>query len=216
MLPNEERRIEIAYSVAGAIENGTTVELQAAVASFELPCIGSNVVRLVARSKPQLANALTGIAIEAARDAVPGSQAQVTIRIHNAGESTARDVVETPSLRSTLERLVREAGGARGVPAESPTAALSLRGTFDPRELRELGERFAQAQLATALPWAALARLLPDETPACADYRALLIEVLDGYEDSDCNEFIDALQHRYDSRLEGALDAMTASLHAMA
>ncbi|MGP8101952.1 MAG: hypothetical protein ACLQHL_14530, partial [Candidatus Cybelea sp.] len=38
VLPNEERRIEIAYSVAGAIENGTTVELQAAVASFELPC----------------------------------------------------------------------------------------------------------------------------------------------------------------------------------
>src|ERR1700727_1999792 len=57
----EERRIEIAYSVAGAIENGTTVELQAAVASFELAPIGSNVVRLVARSKPQLANAMTKI-----------------------------------------------------------------------------------------------------------------------------------------------------------
>ena len=28
--PGEERRIEIAYSVAGAIENGTTIELQAA------------------------------------------------------------------------------------------------------------------------------------------------------------------------------------------
>ncbi len=93
VLPGEDRRLEIAYSVAGAIENGTTVELQAAVASFELAPVGSNVVRLIARSKPQLANALTTLAIEAARDPVPGSQAQVTIRIHNAGESTARDVV---------------------------------------------------------------------------------------------------------------------------
>jgi uncharacterized repeat protein (TIGR01451 family) len=128
---------------------------------------------------------------------------------------TARDV-ETPSLRSTLERLVQEAGAARGVPAEAPTAALTLRGSFDPKELRDLGERFAQAQLATALPWAALARLLPDETPACANYRALLLEALDGFGDSDCNEFIDALQHRDDSQLDAALDAMAVSLHSMA
>jgi len=32
--PGEERRLDIAYSVAGAIENGSTVELQAAVAAF--------------------------------------------------------------------------------------------------------------------------------------------------------------------------------------
>jgi hypothetical protein len=128
---------------------------------------------------------------------------------------TARDV-ETPSLRSTLERLVQEAGAARGVPAEAPTAALTLRGSFDPTELRDLGERFAQAQLATALPWAALARLLPDETSACANYRALLLEALDGFEDSDSNAFIDALQHRDDSRLDAALEAMAASLHSMA
>ncbi len=48
----EERRIEISYSVAGAIENGTMIELQAAVASFEVPPVGSNIVRLIARSKP--------------------------------------------------------------------------------------------------------------------------------------------------------------------
>jgi uncharacterized repeat protein (TIGR01451 family) len=91
--PGDERRIEISYSVAGAIENGTTIELQAAVASFELPPVGSNVVRLIARSKPQLANALTRINIEARQDAVPGSEAQITVRIHNAGESSAHDVV---------------------------------------------------------------------------------------------------------------------------
>ncbi|HKE38015.1 MAG TPA: hypothetical protein VKB39_11305, partial [Candidatus Baltobacteraceae bacterium] len=91
--PGEERRIEIAYSVAGAIENGTTVELQAAVASFELSPVGSNVVRLVARSRPQLQNALTRITVEARQEPSPGSEAQVTIRIHNAGESSAHDVV---------------------------------------------------------------------------------------------------------------------------
>ena len=45
---------------------------------------------------------------------------------------TPRDV-ETPSLRSTLERLVREAGAARGVPAESPTAALYSARRFRPK-----------------------------------------------------------------------------------
>ncbi|MBV8491828.1 MAG: DUF11 domain-containing protein, partial [Candidatus Eremiobacteraeota bacterium] len=91
--PGQERRIEIAYSVAGAIENGTTIELQAAVASFELPPVGSNVVRLIARSRPQLANALTRVTIEARQEPVPGSEAQITVRMHNAGESSAHDVV---------------------------------------------------------------------------------------------------------------------------
>jgi len=91
--PGEERRIEIAYSVAGAIENGTTIELQAAVASFEVPPVGSNIVRLIARSRPLLENALTGIAIEARSEPVPGAEASVTVRLHNAGESSARDVV---------------------------------------------------------------------------------------------------------------------------
>ena len=89
----EERRLEIAYSVAGAIENGTVVEVQAALASFELPPVGSNVVRLVVRSKPQLRNPFTRIEIESAQDPRPGSQAQVTIRIHNAGQSSAHDVI---------------------------------------------------------------------------------------------------------------------------
>jgi len=89
----EERRIEISYSVAGAIENGTTIELQAAVASFEVPPVGSNIVRLIARSRPQLQNALTGIAIEARSEPVPGGEAQITVRLHNAGESSAHDVV---------------------------------------------------------------------------------------------------------------------------
>jgi uncharacterized repeat protein (TIGR01451 family) len=45
-----ERRISLAYSVAPTIENGTQIGLQAALASFEVPVIGSNVVRLLVRS----------------------------------------------------------------------------------------------------------------------------------------------------------------------
>jgi uncharacterized repeat protein (TIGR01451 family) len=91
--PAEERRIEISYSVAGAIENGTMIELQAAVASFEVPPVGSNIVRLIARSRPQLENSLTGVSIEARSEPVPGAEAQITVRLHNAGESSAHDVV---------------------------------------------------------------------------------------------------------------------------
>jgi uncharacterized repeat protein (TIGR01451 family) len=90
----EERRIDIAYSVAGAIENGSTVELQAAVAAFELPPVGSNIVRLVARSRPALENALTNVSIESrAHEPRPGGEATITVRVHNAGESSAHDVV---------------------------------------------------------------------------------------------------------------------------
>ncbi len=95
--PGEERRLDIAYSVAGAIENGSTVELQAAVAAFELPPVGSNIIRLVAHSRPALENALTNVAIETrhggAAGASPGGEANITVRVHNAGESSAHDVV---------------------------------------------------------------------------------------------------------------------------
>ena len=92
--PGQERRIEIAYSVAGAIENGSTVELQAAVAAFELAPVGSNIVRLVARSRPALENALSSVAIESRQhEPHPGGEATVTVRVHNAGESSAHDVV---------------------------------------------------------------------------------------------------------------------------
>lgn len=92
--PGQERRIDIAYSVAGAIENGSIVELQAAVTAFELPPVGSNIVRLVARSRPALENALTGIAIESrSHEPRAGGEATITVRVHNAGESSARDVV---------------------------------------------------------------------------------------------------------------------------
>jgi uncharacterized repeat protein (TIGR01451 family) len=124
--------------------------------------------------------------------------------------------IETPSLRSTIERVLHEAAGARGLPADSPTAAIELRGSFLASASGDFAERLAGCQLASALPWAALARLLPDETAATAEYRTRLIDALDDLADSESNEFIDALQHRHDAELEASLDAVCASLHAVA
>ncbi len=132
--PGQERRIEIAYSVAGAIENGSTIELQAAVASFEVPPVGSNVVRLVARSKPQLRNAMTSIAVEARPEPVPGGEAQITVRVHNAGESSAHDVVVVAP-----------------IPAHTSYVANSAR--VNGRELeRDLGTSFDYAYAPTIAP----------------------------------------------------------------
>jgi hypothetical protein len=93
---------------------------------------------------------------------------------------------------------------------------LELRGGFDPGELRDLAERLPSAELASALPWAALARFLPDALPSYADYKTRLIDALDPLIDSESNDFIDALQHRQDAALDAALEAMCATLHAIA
>jgi uncharacterized repeat protein (TIGR01451 family) len=91
--PGVERRIALAYVVAPTIENGAVLELQAALASNETDVIGSNVVRLVAVSAPQLENPETVASLEAIRVAEPGEEIHVAARVHNSGHATAHDVV---------------------------------------------------------------------------------------------------------------------------
>ena len=124
--------------------------------------------------------------------------------------------IETPSLRATIERALHEAALARGVPAEPPTESIALRGRFDSATLHELAERLGSAELATATPWAALTRLLPNETSAFARYRGALADVLDRLADADSGEFIEELQQRSDAALDAELDAMLAALHETA
>lgn len=88
-----QTRIAIAYRVAPTIENGTIIELQAALSSLELAIIGSNVVRLVVRSAPELRCDATALSLEAPRGATPGSELVVRARVQNAGESSAHDIV---------------------------------------------------------------------------------------------------------------------------
>ena len=91
--PGVERRIALAYVVAPTIENGATLELQAALASNETEVIGSNVARLVAVSAPELDNPDTIASLEAVRVAEPGEEIHVAARVHNSGHATAHDVV---------------------------------------------------------------------------------------------------------------------------
>jgi uncharacterized repeat protein (TIGR01451 family) len=91
--PGAERKISLAYIVAPTMENGTTIEIQAAIASSDLPLVGSNIVRLVVRSKPQLAGEETKLTLTGPREVLPGSELTVSARVHNAGQSSANDVV---------------------------------------------------------------------------------------------------------------------------
>jgi uncharacterized repeat protein (TIGR01451 family) len=88
-----ERRVSLAFTVAATIENGTPVTLQAAIASPEVPVIGSNVVRLLVRSLPMLENPETTLVLAALRDALPGEELQFNARIHNSGQSSAHDLI---------------------------------------------------------------------------------------------------------------------------
>jgi uncharacterized repeat protein (TIGR01451 family) len=124
--------------------------------------------------------------------------------------------IETPSMRATLERLLHDTAAARSIPAETPGAAVVLRGSYDPQVMAELGDRLAETELASALPWAILARFLPDGTAQFAHYRSMLVARLDSFVDADSTEFLDALQRRRDVALDAALDVVRTSLHANA
>jgi uncharacterized repeat protein (TIGR01451 family) len=152
--------------------------------------------------------------VAALRDALREELDRLFIKLRLPNYVIAPRDVETPSLRSTIERVLHDAGAARGVPAEPPAATLVLRGSFEPSEITELADRLHDAELASALPWAALARLLPDATAQLGHYRTLLVDRLDALAESDSGEFIDALQRKRDAALDGALDVLRTSLHA--
>ncbi len=124
--------------------------------------------------------------------------------------------IETPSLRATLERLAHDLQSARGIPSETPGAELVLRGSLDAADLSAAAESLAEAELASAAPWALLARALPDGTAQLAHYRAMLIERFDALSDAEPAEFLDALQRRRDPALDAALDVVRTALYAHA
>ncbi len=116
-----ERRIALAYTVATTIENGTPITLQAAISSFEVPVIGSNVVRLVVRSKPNLQNPATKLSAGPVRETAPGQELQLRTQVHNAGQSSAHDVIvllPVPANTSYVPDSASVGGHAAGGAAE--------------------------------------------------------------------------------------------------
>jgi uncharacterized repeat protein (TIGR01451 family) len=156
-----------------------------------------------------------GGALAALRDLLGEELDRLFIKSRGPGYTFSTRDIETPSLRTTIERALLEAGAARGLPSESPGAAVVLRGSFEPSVILDYAERVEHVELAVALPWAALARLLPDGTEQLAHYRSLLVARLDAFAQNDsAEEFIDALQHRRETALDAALDVVRTSLHA--
>ncbi|HEY1884378.1 MAG TPA: hypothetical protein VGG51_15220 [Candidatus Cybelea sp.] len=221
-----ESPLEIYESVSAAEAAGTTATLTAFTAQrlgrtarflreARFGGLITHIFALRAFLPDAIGDARCG-ALSATKELLRDEFDRLFIKLRLPGYAIAPRDVETPSLRSTLERLIAEAAAARGVPEEPPTVALALRGALDPVELRELGDRLALTPLATAAPWAALARLLPSQGGAFFAYRARLIDALDALLDADSNDFIDVLAHHEDVALDSALDAVVASLHSVA
>ncbi len=117
-----ERRVALAYTVATTIENGTPITLQAAISSFEVPVIGSNVVRLVVRSKPNLQNPNTKLSAVPLRETAPGQELQLKAQVHNSGQSSAHDVIvllPVPANTSYVGDSASVGGHAAGARSES-------------------------------------------------------------------------------------------------
>ncbi|HZO92234.1 MAG TPA: hypothetical protein VFB22_00565 [Candidatus Baltobacteraceae bacterium] len=120
--PGGERRVSLAYTVAPTIENGTQIALQAAISSFEVPVIGSNVVRLVVRSRPTLKNAGTRLVLTPVREATPGAELALRVQVHNSGQSSAHDVIvllPVPAHTSYVPQSARVDGRLREVAGEN-------------------------------------------------------------------------------------------------
>ncbi len=169
--PGEECRVEIAYGVSVPLENGSIVALQAAVAAREILPVGSNVVRLTARTAPELRNPPTGVAIDAPHDVRPGDEAIVSVCVHNAGASSARAVVVAVPVPDGTTYVPNSARiGDR--PCEPPPFAVPV---LPAGESVTLAYRVRiDDPLPDGTPISACAQVASDETPAFAPAPAAL------------------------------------------
>jgi hypothetical protein len=118
--------------------------------------------------------------------------------------------LETAASRDALSALLES------LDREHPPAPLSgsivLRGTLGPTEIDELRHRLNDAPVATALPWAILARLMPSDGDGLRNYRDLAIAAFDELANADETAFIDALQRKPYPVLDAALDVVRTQL----
>jgi uncharacterized repeat protein (TIGR01451 family) len=160
-----------------------------------------------------IGNAHAG-ALPALRESLRDELDRLFIKLRLPNYAIAPRDVETPSLRAVFERLLRDAASAHGTPAEPPGSEVTYAATFDAENLADFADRLEEAELAGALPWAALARMLPDSLPAFEHYRTLLCERLDAMIDLESGDFIAALQNGREPALDTALDDVLAALQA--
>jgi hypothetical protein len=123
--------------------------------------------------------------------------------------------LETPALRASIENALADAAIARGEPMLPSGRVASLTGHFDGDEMHALLERLPEAPLASALPWFALAHLLPDERVPVARYRSALCAALGSLLACDPPEFLDRLTRGTDEGLDTALVGVRESLASL-
>ncbi len=90
--PGAVRRISLEYAVDAIVEDGTPIDIQAALASSDMPVTASNVVRLTVASRPHLSGA-SSLALTCSGDVVPNAELAITAAVANEGQSSAHDVV---------------------------------------------------------------------------------------------------------------------------
>jgi uncharacterized repeat protein (TIGR01451 family) len=149
-------------------------------------------------------------------DALHEELARLFIKLRLPSFTIAPRDVEAESTRASIMAILGEATGLRGRPEGPRDTALTLRGSYDSTILASMVERMESAPLGSALPWAALARLLPDATRQGDHYKMLLIACLDGFDGADPEEFTDALQRQRDTLLDASLDILISSVRAAA
>ncbi|HEV3152534.1 MAG TPA: hypothetical protein VGZ02_01875, partial [Candidatus Baltobacteraceae bacterium] len=122
--------------------------------------------------------------------------------------------LETAASRAGIEAMLGGLDPAVELPALA--GGITLRGSCDSSELRALRDRLGAVPQATSLPWAVLARFLPDDGDALAHYRSMLVSTLDDLAGVDDIAFIDALQRRPYPVLDAALEIVRAQVHSRA
>ncbi len=122
--------------------------------------------------------------------------------------------LESAAARNALEALLQCANPV-AQPADL-SGSLILHGGVSVGEMAELRGRLSGAPLATALPWAVLARFMPTEGDGVRHYRGLAIAAFDELAGADETAFVDALQRKPYPVLDAALDVVRTQTRASA
>ncbi len=91
--PNGLRHVACSFRVNDTIEDGTSLEFAAALASDQTAPVASNVEHLIVRSRPMLQNAETQVTIAAPDTPRPGDTITIRATIANRGQSSAHDLL---------------------------------------------------------------------------------------------------------------------------
>ncbi len=157
---------------------------------------------------PDTAGAQDQQTLREVRETLRETLDRLFIKLRLPGYTIAPRDLENAAARAALQSLVASLQPSDEL--ADPAGSIVLRGNFDVREMRALGERLDSAALATALPWAILARFIPGEGDALQNYRDMLIASLDDLAGVDEGSFVDALQRRPYPVLDAALDVVRA------